>query len=112
MTPSVYADGVPALKIARNMTNLANHPARGGIPASENRNPDISSASTGAVWPSPEYEAISPERVRRATARGNRDRPTITSPSVSRPATSAPPTAPTARPSPPARHGGGRKPPP
>src|SRR5258707_187099 len=57
--------------MARNITNLANHPANGGIPASENRNADISKASTGAVWPSPEYEAISPERVRRPEVEGH-----------------------------------------
>src|SRR2546430_16735425 len=84
MTPSVYADGVPALKIARNMTNLANHPASGGIPASENRNPDISSASTGAVWPSPEYDAISPERVRRAAAVETPEPPQVIGPEDSR----------------------------
>src|SRR5262249_61179325 len=65
MTPSVYAAGVRALKMARNITNLANQPASGGIPASAKRNADIKRASTGAVCPSPEYEAISPDRVRR-----------------------------------------------
>src|SRR5262249_60463814 len=64
-TPRVSAGGVPALKMARNTTNLANQPASGGIPASAKRNADIKRASTGAVCPSPEYEAISPDRVRR-----------------------------------------------
>src|SRR5256714_12413855 len=84
MTPSVYADAVPALKIARNMTNLANHPASGGIPASENRNPHIRSASTGAVWPSPEYDAISPERGRRAAGKTAPDPPRVLPPEISR----------------------------
>ncbi len=57
-----------ASNTARNITNLANHPANGGTPASENRNTVIAAARPGAVWPRPEYESISPEWVRRATA--------------------------------------------
>ena len=59
---------MPASNTARNITNLANQPASGGIPASENRNIVNITAMAGSVRPRPEKLEISAERVRRATA--------------------------------------------
>ena len=53
MTPSTTADGVPASSTARNITNLANQPASGGMPASENRKIVIVTARPGASDQSP-----------------------------------------------------------
>ena len=50
------------------MTNFANHPAKGGMPASEKRNVAMATASPGAYWNSPAYELSSAEAVLRATA--------------------------------------------
>ena len=54
--------------IERNITNLANQPAKNGMPASDARKIPIMTASVGAVWNRPSYEEISALRVRRATA--------------------------------------------
>ena len=68
MTPSTMADGELASSTARNMTNLANQPANGGMPASENKKMVKVTASPGEVLPRPAYVAISALPVRRATA--------------------------------------------
>ena len=62
MTPSTTASVVPASKTARNITNLANHPASGGMPASENKKTDIISAKPGSVRPRPAKLEISADR--------------------------------------------------
>ena len=49
MTPSTMADGELASSTARNMTNLANQPANGGMPASENKKMVSVTASPGDV---------------------------------------------------------------
>ena len=69
MTPSVYADAVPALKIARNMTNLANHPAKNGMPVrfkvrlngaapGDNHGSDSSPDGTGEVRKPRMYQLV------------------------------------------------------
>ena len=80
ITPSTIALGVFAENTARNITNLANHPASGGIPASDKRNMLIATASSGSVCPRPEYESISAERVRRATAITTANAPRVIAP--------------------------------
>ena len=54
--------------IERNMTNLANQPASGGMPASDAMKSVIVTARTGEVANKPEYDEISALLVRRATA--------------------------------------------
>ncbi len=68
MTPRAIAQPVPASMIERNITNLANQPAKNGMPASDARKTPITTASVGRVWNRPSYEEISALRVRRATA--------------------------------------------
>ena len=53
MTASAVAHALPTCKADENITNLANQPANGGMPASENRKMVSVIARPGPVVPSP-----------------------------------------------------------
>ena len=81
ITPSTIALGVLAEKTARNITNLANHPASGGMPASDkhehahrDRERRVRSVRARSTSRSP------PERVRRATAMTTANAPRFIAP--------------------------------
>src|SRR3954452_685850 len=89
MTASATPQPVPASMIARNITNLANQPAKIGTPASEAMNAVIVTASTGEVWNSPAYDEISALCVRRATAITTANAPRFMAPYTNRYTTTA-----------------------
>ena len=84
MTPAMIASEAPAQPPAsmaeRNIVNLANQPASGGMPASDARNMVISTVSAGDVLNRPEYDSISALRVRRAMAMTHANAPRFMAP--------------------------------
>ena len=62
------SDGATPSNTARNITNFANHPASGGMPANDIMKMASITARSGSVRPNPEKLEISAERVRRAAA--------------------------------------------
>ena len=66
--------------IDRNITNLANQPAKIGMPASDAMKIVIMTARTGEVWNKPAYDEISALPVRRATAMTTANAPRFIAP--------------------------------